>query len=328
MTERHRLLVALLLEGDEAVEVQGLRRALGDRPPWRVPPHVTLVAPRNVRDEELPGVLADLEALARSSRAFHAELGPVATFAPRRPVVYLEVSDDDGAITRLHLEASRAALAPPPGREERSFVPHVTLSNGVGGTEVEAVLATLARYRRTCTFGRVHLLEQQSDAPDRPWQVIASPLLGGRSVVGRGGREIELTVADRLDPAVSAWAAEAWTGYARDTYGPGWEPDVPWAVVAREQGRILGVSTGEARGATCECERLIVDKSARGEGVGSRLLRHVERLAAERGCTRVRLRTLDGGSAERFYAERGYARSVILPAWREGRDFVVMVRDV
>ncbi len=49
-------------------------------------------------------------------------------------------------------------------------------------------------------------------------------------------------------------------------------------------------------------------------------------LGLERGCARVRLETLDGGEAERFYVERGLLVVARLPRWREERDFVVMER--
>jgi len=74
--------------------------------------------------------------------------------------------------------------------------------------------------------------------------------------------------------------------------------------------------------------RLIVSPEWRSLGVGSHLLRAVERLGLERGCGRVRLETLRGGRAERFYAERGYVVTATLPRWREEHDFVLMERDI
>lgn len=332
MTARHRLLVALLLEGAAATEVEGLRRALGTGQLSRIPPHVTLVEPTNVRDEEMPGVVAGLDALGAGARPFAAQLGPVATFAPRRPVVYLQVSDD-GELERLRRGAAQDALAPPPGRADRPFVPHVTLSSRVAPDLVVPAVALLAGYERSVTFSRLHLLEQEGGTPDHPWHVVTSALLGGTALVGRGGRELELTVGDALDRAAAAWAGAAWDDYARATYGPGWRRDEPFAITVRDRSavgtardRVVGVATGEICGEVCECEQLIVDPSARGEGVGSHLLRHVERLATERGCRTVRLRTLDGGPAARFYEARGFVRTAFLRAWREGRDFVVMVR--
>ncbi|MGH9074567.1 MAG: hypothetical protein ACRDZQ_10690, partial [Acidimicrobiales bacterium] len=62
------------------------------------------------------------------------------------------------------------------------------------------------------------------------------------------------------------------------------------------------------------------------EGVGSHLLAAVESLAAEDGCRAVHLMALAGGRAEGFYRGRGWVVTALLPAWREGRDFVAMER--
>jgi GNAT superfamily N-acetyltransferase len=216
----------------------------------------------------------------------------------------------------------------PPDRPQRPFVPHVTLSSRIGAPEIGCAVTVLSGYRRPVTFSRIHLLEQQPGLPGRPWRIVAGRLLGGSSVVGRGGHELELTVLDRLDPGLEDLVAGMWERHGRDAYGEDWHPDEPFAIVARAGGRVVGAATGRTSGPTCECERLIVDPVTRGEGVGTRLLRHVERLAVERGCTVVRICTEDGGPAERFFSERGFVRSTLLPGWRNGADFVVMVRDV
>lgn len=332
-TRRARLLVALLLDGEVASEVDGLRRALGGGQIGRIAPHVTLVAPVNVRRDEQDEVISALDALAARTRAFEVVLGPPATFVPGRPVLYLAVSGGDAELDDLRRSASVGPLASPASRPERPFVPHVTLASGMSPELLASAARLLAAYERPVVVTRLHLLAQDSLAPGRPWRVRWAGLLGGTAVVRRGGLELDLTVADSLDPDEAAWVSAAWQDYGRETYGPGWRHDVPFVVVARERtgsfsprGRIGGVATGELHGGICECELLVVDPAKRGEGVGSQLLRHVEKVAAERGCAVVRLRTLDGGRAERFYANRGYERSTILPAWREQRDFVVMVK--
>src|SRR5687767_10146098 len=55
-----RLGVALLLTGQLGHEVDGLRRALGDGALGRIPPHLTLVPPVNVRDDRMADALAVL----------------------------------------------------------------------------------------------------------------------------------------------------------------------------------------------------------------------------------------------------------------------------
>lgn len=329
----HRLLVAILLGGEVAAEIDGLRRALGSAELGRIPPHITLVAPVNVRADEVDEVGAAVAELAASIRPVAVTLGPPATFAPGRGVLFLRVEDGDEVLRNLHGAASVGPLAWPRSRPTRPFVPHVTLRSRMAPEQLEVATRLLAGYVRPANLTSVDVLEQVSETPGRPWRTCRSARFGGRSVLGRGSVELDVTVVDSLATDEAAWARSAWDEYGRSAYGSRWRPDAPFAVVARARGGspqrpgpVLGVATGEVRGETCALDRLVVDPTRRGEGIGGHILRHVERLASERGCAVVRLLTRDGGPAEGFYAARGYRRSVVLPAWRDGRDFVVLVR--
>jgi GNAT superfamily N-acetyltransferase len=88
----------------------------------------------------------------------------------------------------------------------------------------------------------------------------------------------------------------------------------------------VGLAEGVVRGQVGELQRLIVDESVRGQGVGSHLLAAVQSLAAERGCLVCRLRAPAGSRAEAFYRSRGWVEVGVLPDWRRGRDFVRMER--
>lgn len=325
---RHRYLAALVLDGRAAAEVDGLRRALRPSLVDRVPPHITLLAPVNVRDDAAESALALLRRAAAASRPIAVELGPVATFLPRSPVLYLRVSGDVDELEALRARLAAGPLAPPQGREPRAFVPHVTLTNRAEHAAAATLTEALSGFRLPVSFTRLTLLEQDVAAEGHPWNEIADAALGTPAVVGRGGLDVELSVSGRLDPSVARWATGASDADAREAYGPSWSPDAPFAVVARHRGELLGVATGEVRGDCCELRRLIVAPEHRRAGVGSHLLRFVERLAAERGCERVRLRTIAAGPAEGFYTRRGYAVLATLPRWRGGLDFAVMERKL
>jgi GNAT superfamily N-acetyltransferase len=135
-------------------------------------------------------------------------------------------------------------------------------------------------------------------------------------------------VVDRPDPLLAQWADEQWAQYSRERYGDEVRPIKPFAIVARTQDAPAGLADGEIRGAVCRLGRLIVSPEWRGVGVGSHLMRAVDSLGLERGCTRVRLETIAGGSAQQFYSERGFVVAAGLPRWREERDFVLMERDI
>ncbi len=313
------------MTGSVANEIDGLRRALGAKALERIAPHCTLIPPVNVREESLETVLSNVRSAAGKSAPIAVKLGPPATFWPRTPVLYLAVSGDVEAITVLRDNLGAGLLAPPRARPERCFVPHLTLDQRIEPNRLPHALEALADYRATYCFERVTVLEQDAN---RRWQPLADAALGKPVVAGRGSLDLELSVADLPDPVVAAWADEQWAGYSRERYGEAVRPIKPYALVARADGRPVGFADGEIRAPVLRIGRLIVSPEWRSLGVGSHLLRTLERLGLERGCGRVRLETLSGGRAEQFYAERGYMVTATLPRWREDQDFVLMERDI
>jgi 2'-5' RNA ligase/GNAT superfamily N-acetyltransferase len=310
---RMRMGVALLVPRPQADEVDGLRRALADPVLGRVPAHLTLVPPVNVADADLRDALDVLGSAAAATKPFTLDLGPPATFWPDNPVVHLPAGGDVAALEDLRLRVFRAPLARP---LTWPFVPHVTIADETAPERIDAVLSALGSYRMSVRFDRVHLLQE---GPERRWTVAADAEFRVPAVVGRGGLPVELTVSERADPLVAAWASAAWADHDPDV-------DSPFAITARREGGVVGLAEGVVRGEVCELQRLIVDLVVRGQGVGSHLLAAVESLAAEQGCTVCRLRAPAGGQVEDFYRGRGWVEVGALPDWRWGRDFVRMER--
>jgi GNAT superfamily N-acetyltransferase/2'-5' RNA ligase len=331
--------VVLVIPPPVGAEVDGLRRALGDQALGRVPPHLTLVPPVNVAEDALPAALTLLRSVASRAGPLRLDLGPVATFWPETPVLYLAVSgsgvDQVGALWE-------AASAPPLQRSAtRAFVPHVTVCDGADPARIPGLVAGLGAYRATVAIEALHLLEER---PDRSWTPIAEIPLGGPAVVGRGGLPLELVAGAPLDPEAAAWSAAAWEAHNRACQGPGWRPDQPVAVTARREDRVVGVAegaiVGAARGddvpepappspevgAVVQVAGLIVDPAARGQGIGSQLLRAVADLGIERGCGRLRVVVAAGGAGEAFCRHRGLTVTARLPGWRGTQDVLVMER--
>ena len=138
-----RLGVALLLPAPLDAEVDGLRRALGDGSLGRIPAHLTLVPPVNVREDRLAEALAVLRAAGAATRPFTVTLGPPASFLPDSPTLYLAVGD--GA----HVRALRDRVFVDPLARPLTwpFVPHVTLADEAGPARIDAALAALSDYR-------------------------------------------------------------------------------------------------------------------------------------------------------------------------------------
>lgn len=300
---RRRLGAVLLLPGPVAAEVDGLRRALGDPALGRIPAHLTLVPPVNVRDDAMPDALAVLRDAAASAEPLHLKLGPAVTFMPVNPVLYLDVAGD-----LAPLRALRDKVFSPPLERTLTwpFVPHVTICDEADPTRIEAALVALADFRVEVDIDRVHLLKQ---GEGRVWAPIADAPFGPRRVVGRGGLPLELTVSERLDPEAAAFSEREWE------VEPTGEQRTPLAVTARRHGRVVGVASGHTR----HISTLIVAADERGMGVGAQLVGAYLRAAAEHGAERVTVRTRNDG----FYRRLGWVEEA-----RLGDGFVQLVRTI
>jgi 2'-5' RNA ligase len=175
---RRRLGVVLLIPPPAAVEIDGLRRALGDGARTRIPPHVTLVPPVNVPEESLADALAVLRAAAERTAPLDVRIGPAATFHPVNPVVYLQVGGDGEPLATLR----ERVLVPPLDRPiTHPFVPHVTVADEMEADRIPAAVAALADYVVDVRIDTVHLLEE---GRGRVWRPIADVVLTRRWVPG------------------------------------------------------------------------------------------------------------------------------------------------
>lgn len=318
---RVRLGVALLIPAPLNGEIDGLRRAAGDGALGRISAHCTLVPPVNVADGRLDDALRRVREAAAATRPFTLQLGPPATFLPDTPVLQLPVADDDGA-EELRRLRDRVFVDPLCRPLTWPFVPHVTLADEIDPARVRAALAVLADYRVTATFERLHLLQE---GPGRLWEPIADAAFARPAVIGRGGLELELSATEQLDPPGRALRESGCGAYRRDE-GVGRRP---FAISGRRDGQVAGVAEGwtSGAGAVAFLECLVVSPEWRGEGIGSHLLGAFESLAAERGSSRLVVRTLAGGRPESFFRRRGWlTEEARLTDWHDGHDVVFLRR--
>jgi 2'-5' RNA ligase len=282
---RKRFGVALLVPPPLADEIDGLRRALGDGALPRVPPHLTLVPPVNVRVEDVPAALAVLRDAADETRAIWVRLGPPATFLPDTPTIHLEVHSPlrrgPGGGSPNHVEHPllqiRDLVFRPPFERELTFpfVPHVTLCEGATEGRIAAAVAALADFEHDVCFDRVHLLEEQrGDDGVRRWIPIADVPFGPRIVVGRGGVELELTASTLLDPEAAAFEAlhdpgVEWVDGSAPSAGP--DGSRPLVVTARRAGAVVGVLRGWSRDDGSVMTAALVEPSQRRQGIARQL---------------------------------------------------------
>lgn len=238
--------VAALLPTDVTAGVDALRRASRDRTLGRVPAHITLLPPVNVRAGDVPAAEALVRDAAATAAPFTLLIGPGATFHPVTPVAYLAVGGDVDALVAL-----RAAVRHPPLRREERFpyTPHVTLVDGAPAEQLLAVPACLPEPVGTVRVDAVHLLEELAE-PDgvRRWRPVLSVPLGAAATADRGGVRVALLV-ERHEPG--------------------------WAVVARAGAVEVGRATAWPAGDAVRLLDVSVVPAYRGVGIGRLLVQAV-----------------------------------------------------
>ena len=325
---RQRLGVALLIPPPVATEVDALRRAVGDRDTERIAPHITLVPPVNVRDDEVDGAVRVVAEAATACPPLRLGLGPVTSFAPVSPTLHLAV---DGDLDSLHRLRDTVFTGPLERLLTHAFVPHVTLTEA--SEHIDGAVAAMSGYHAEVVIERVHLLRESRREDDgaRIWRPVADAMFGGkRGVVGRGGLELELTTSGVLPPEADAWIVARWDDFDVERYGRVLPADIPVAIVARRDGTIVGAADGEVRPTTGEgyLAHLIVAADVRGEGVGAHVVAAFASAAAGHGATHLTLRTEAGGRSLAFYERLGFIDWYVMPKWRNGHDFVQLRREI
>jgi 2'-5' RNA ligase len=316
-----RLGVALLVPHPLDREIDTLRRATGDGTFGRVPAHLTLVPPVNVREDRMADALAVLRSAAAATRPFRVSLGPPTTFLPDNPVLYLPVEKGGAEVVGLRERVFREPLARP---LTWPFVPHVTVADEADPSCIAAAQVALAGYRTDVSFDRLHLLQEGGG---RVWAPIADAALGAPAVAGRGGLPVELWMGDQLDPEAREFSVREWHALGLAELAVPL-PHERMAISARREDKVAGVATGWARGEVAHLCNLVVGAADRGQGIGSRLLTAFQSTALERGCRRAMCRVKVGSQGHGFLGHRGWQEDVRLPRWLDGRDYVELRRDL
>ena len=240
-----------------------MRRALGSPSLLTQAPHITLVPPVNVQDDNLDSAVAVLRAAAEHcARALDFRLGPVVTFSPVSPVLYLQVSGEEETLGRLRRLHDALFVGPLLRRVDFDYVPHVTVHESADQETIEAALVALQEFNASVCCERVQLLRQ--DPNDRTWRAVADYALNPPVVRGRGGVELHLRWTATAAPDVSRfWSRTSVT----PTHAPvPVHPDVagPWLEARDRVGMLLGVR---------QSADAVVSDDHLGEGIEEQLLR-------------------------------------------------------
>jgi 2'-5' RNA ligase len=262
---RQRLGVVLLVPAPIDREIDALRRAVGDGTYGRVPAHLTLVPPVNVREDRIDDALALLRTAAAATRPFRVGLGAPTTFLPDNPVLYLPVSSGADQVLAVRERVFCDPFARP---LTWPFVPHVTVADEMSPERIMAAQEALSHYHVDIDFERLHLLEE---GPGRVWGPIADFAFAPPAVIGRGGIPVELTVTERTDPS-----AEGFLGERRESV----------TITARRDGQVVGVALGWADGQAARLGDIVVADGEHDLGTDDHLVAAFDSWAAKRGVWR------------------------------------------
>ena len=260
-----RIGVVLLVPAPIDREIDALRRAVGDGTYGRVPAHLTLVPPSNVRDDRLDDALALLRQAAGATRPFRVGLGAPTTFLPDNPVLYLPVSSGADEVVRLRERVFCDPFARP---LTWPYVPHVTMADEMSPERIVAAQQALSYFHTDIDFDRLHILEE---GPGRVWGPIADFPFAPPAVIGRGGLPVELTVTDGTDPSADRFLRER-----RESV----------TITARRDGRVVGVAVGWADEQAARLVDLVVADGEGDLGTDAHLMAAFDSWAAKRGVWR------------------------------------------
>jgi len=159
-----------------AGELQLARQNYGDPNAELIPPHITVLGPTVVDNDEFRAIDAHLRRVAASHDPFMVRLAGTGSFLPTSPVVFVNVVQGGAECERLATNARQGLLYQP---LRFPFHPHVTIAQEVSQTELERALAEFADF--SAEF-EVKALLLSRPRPTGVWRIVRRYLLGSASV--------------------------------------------------------------------------------------------------------------------------------------------------
>jgi 2'-5' RNA ligase len=181
---RRNIGVALGLPEPYNRELQSWRDRLGDPNAQRIVPHITLLAPTEVRSRLLPDIEEHLRKVAAEEEPFEIQLRGSATFLPVSPVVFvplvLGIADGERIEERVRSGPLQRDLRFP-------YHPHVTVAHDLPPEALDRAFESLAAYDATFGVRGYTLFEQ---GPDAIWRPQRDFVFGGGGLPGPSDRPL------------------------------------------------------------------------------------------------------------------------------------------
>ena len=338
--EKKRLLVACIPQIGLLRNINALTTVLGKQVSARIPPHVTLIPPLNTDATQLPSLR---QAIRNAVESFSEEtliLGPVGSFWPKNPAIFLKAfSDDDEQgksngvndfLYKICERLSGGEFSPPVSRSSYSFMPHVTISYAKTQEEVDRLTNFFSGYKISGIVNSIALLEQVLSTPDKAWKIIDEPYFGKREKVNVLGISYDICYEKVLSPydmvaigLTNTQNTDAPTHLLLHDISsviPDGRPitesegEASHFVIALRNfaggysGGMLGGAIVNIRARVAYVRWLFVSSEIRGSGVGLLLMRQAERLAADCACDAVTAMVPEASAAIGFFEKLGYRR--------------------
>lgn len=149
--------VAIAIPQPHAEVLTGWRRRVNDPAADLIWPHVTLLPPTPVRDDEMDKLHSHLESVAEAARPFDMHLYGTGTFRPISPVVFVQV-----ARGVANCELLEAAIRSGPVYRELDFPydPHVTVAQDTDEAGLDDAYEGLAGFAARFTVERFALFSR------------------------------------------------------------------------------------------------------------------------------------------------------------------------
>ncbi len=280
---RRRVAVALLPPASISAKIQAVRSLLGDPRIDRIAPHLTLVPPVNLADQDVEQLQGLLRSVASATTPFTLRLGPMSSFSPDTPTLHLAVQGDLPALRALRDQLR----VPPVNRPEVwPFTAHVTLRDSVPADQIPPALQLFTGELPPWHVSRLYLLEFSPLNKAEVWLPIIEEPFEAPVVVGRGGVELALRTLNLLEPRV----AQLFTGMGFQLAAE--EEDISGLMLVAAElpgrpGRPVAAAIGTVAGRTAELLQFGVESEHRRVGIGRQVLMHWCAEAARRGAMRA-----------------------------------------
>lgn len=157
--------VAIGLPEPITSELQGWRERLGDPHAAGIPPHVTLLPPTSLRDDDLEVVEEHLRIVASEEQSFDLHLRGTGTFRPVSPVVFVALARGISDCERLEARVRSGPLARSTGFP---YHPHVTVAHDLAEPLLDEAFEALSTYDARFPVWGFTLFEQGPDTVWRP----------------------------------------------------------------------------------------------------------------------------------------------------------------